>query len=323
VMALYRDYRGPEYDRLRSELEPDWAVQAYADRGNAYHGTRIRHLAELMAAWGVAPAAVLDYGGEEDAWLARGAFPGAQALGYDISCGSAPPAPGSADLVLCAHVLEHVSFPVAFLRELIPFLAPGGRLYLEVPCEHLDLAATLLEGHPFNRMHEHVAQFSATALARLARACGLAPLRLRAFRNPYYKAFALLAGPGAADGPALEMDPDMAEPLLAPGLRKVHDQALLWARAGTRIAVHPAGAYAMELLAHTALGRAEVVALSDGDPSVQGRRLMGRPVVAPADLPSLRPDLVLIASPRFEQEIATDLAWLEGEGIRVAKASRL
>ena len=36
----------------------------------------------------------------------------------------------------------------------------------------------------------------------------------------------------------------------------------------------------------------------------------------------LQPDLVLIASPRFEADIARDLGWLEAAGIRLVLGSR-
>jgi len=336
VARLYRDYRGPAYHARREHWEPGWLASAGAldDRGNPYHRTRVQSLAALMARWQAAPAAVLDYGGEEDAWLARGAFPAARVQGYDISgAGRAPEPPF--DLVLCAHVLEHVSFPLPFLRDLVRWIRPGGDLYLEVPFEAVDLGATMVPGHPLNRMHEHVSWFSPRALQRLLAASGLAPRRVLSFRNPFYRATAVLAGTavagvaGAEETVAevsaecsVEQEDGMDAPLLGSSLLGIHQAAQGWIREQARIVVYPAGAHSMELLAYTALGQARVLALSDRDPALRDARPMGLPVVPPERIPELRPDLVLIASPRFEADIARDLAWLEAAGIRRVLGSR-
>lgn len=114
----------------------------------------------------------------------------------------------------------------------------------------------------------------------------------------------------------------MDAPLLGSGLLGVHQAALDWIRDQVRIVLYPAGAHSLELLAYTALGRARVLALGDRDPALRDTRPMGLPVVPPERIPELRPDLVLIASPRFEADIARELGWLEAAGIRLVRGSR-
>jgi len=257
VAALYLDYRGAEYNALRERHEPGWGAVAgdHADRANGSHGARILGLAGLMADWGVSPSKVLDYGGETDVWLARGAFPQAQVRGYDISDGSPEPEAHGFDLVLCAHVLEHVSFPVPFVQGLSGLLGPGGLLYLEIPFEDPGLEANLIPGHPLNRMHEHVSFFSARSLERLVAFCGLVPVRIRNFRTPFLKATALLAALPVAAAPSpgpvpVEEPEEMETPIMRPDLAGIHRQALEWAREGTRLVIHPAGSFTMDLLAY-------------------------------------------------------------------------
>lgn len=331
VSRLYRDYRGEAYSTLREQYEPGWKVmpEFSPDRSNSYHSEKVRSMVNLAADWQIAPSRVLDYGGEADAWLARGAFPGALVEDFDISSASSRPERRGFDLVLCAHVLEHVSYPVPFIREVAGFLEPGGLLYLEVPFEVSDLEATQVDGHPLNRMSEHVSIFSPRSLERLMAVCGLTPVRIRNFRNPFYKATALLAkrsqdgGPMPRSGPVLEQPEAMDPPVLRRDLLGIHRQAQIWARDGIRMVIHPAGSFTMELLTYTALGESRVLALSDNDAGLRSEKRLGLPVIAPSAIPELAPDIVLIASPHYENEIAETLGWVEQHGIKLVRCSGL
>ena len=56
--------------------------------------------------------------------------------GLDLRCGGPARAADDgvrADLSILSHVLEHVKQPLALLQSLQPIVAPGGRLYVEVP----------------------------------------------------------------------------------------------------------------------------------------------------------------------------------------------
>jgi len=53
---------------------------------------------------------------------------------------------GSIDLVIMSHILEHVSDPKAFLNYVTAKLAPGGALFIEVPCTDY-LHKSLIEPH--------------------------------------------------------------------------------------------------------------------------------------------------------------------------------
>jgi len=87
VSSLYKGYRSKEYNELRTELEPDWisTCRSFADRSNSSHIARVNQLVSILKEWEIFPSMVLDYGGEEDAWLTRGAFPDAKVQNFDIS----------------------------------------------------------------------------------------------------------------------------------------------------------------------------------------------------------------------------------------------
>ena len=323
---LYQDYRGTEYRALRNRLEPGAAspLDAHEDRRSPGNLARIRYASGLMVKWELRPARVLDYGGEADGWLARALFPEAEVHTWDLSSEMPLPPKGAFDLVLCAHVLEHVSFPLSCLEEIRSFLAPGGRLYLEVPYDPAGpLVATLLEGHPLNRMHEHLSFFSVQALLRLVTAAGLRPTRCAAVRaSPHVRSLMVLAEEGGRTSVFPEPDPaeDVCTPILSAAFQRLDAQARHWKAQGLRVGLYPAGHYGMELLASTCMGDV-VSALGDGDVSLHGQVRMGRRIYGASELQELGLDILLVASPLHEEAIARALAFLERP--RVVRASEL
>lgn len=119
----------------------------------------------------------------------------ARAHGFDAVTSqqfhAAPPAKGSFDGLLVAHVIEHMDEPdaVGLLEEYLPYLGPGGRVFMICPQER---------GYASDPTH---VRFTTGAdLARLARKVGLEPHRPRSFPFPrfmgrpfIYNEFTLLA----------------------------------------------------------------------------------------------------------------------------------
>ncbi len=329
TLFLYAGYRDERYNALRIELEPTWAYsyKNHTDRSNLYHRARVEQLALMFPNGSTAPSRVLDFGGEEDAWLARGAFPDSEVRTYDISFEAAPLIKGYFDLVICSHVLEHVSHPITMMADLAKYLSPGGFIYLDVPVEASDLESTFLPGHPLNRMHEHISHFSAQSICRLIQFSGMTPIRIKDIRNPFTKSIAALCTKHSYNvvnqKPVVEQYHETDTPPLLPNMARIHKRSLGWVRDKTRIVIYPAGAFTMELLAYTALKDARVTALSDKNQELHSMVLMGKAVIPPASIPELGTDLVLIASPLHEDQIASDLKWLEERGIKLVKCSEI
>jgi hypothetical protein len=85
------------------------------------------------------------------------------------------------DLVILAHLLEHIPFPVEFLTRQVDVLADDGLIYLEVPLEY---PRTLLKKRA-DRLGGHVNKFTASSLAALVRAVGLIPVHVERKLSPY------------------------------------------------------------------------------------------------------------------------------------------
>ncbi|MCP5044971.1 MAG: glycosyltransferase [bacterium] len=92
-----------------------------------------------------------------------------------------------------------------------------------------------------------------------------------------------------------------------------------WNRTAKRVLVYGAGEHTVALFKLTALGDAHLIGIADKSPALRGERQWGFEVVAPHEIPALRPDVVLISSSANQDEIARELAPLEPLGIEVTK----
>lgn len=137
---LYSGYRDSVYDAERSRFEPGYS-SGHLNAPREYIGEVEAWVLEHLN-----PASVLDIGGNDG-----GNTPfGDRAVVWEI--GQSRPA-GRFDLIILAHVLEHVPWPRALMAEARSFLADGGLVYVEVP----------IEG-PLDIWHEHIQQFSRESL---------------------------------------------------------------------------------------------------------------------------------------------------------------
>lgn len=152
MRRLYSGYRGTEYLRLRSRWEPWYTEEINAAIGTdpAEIASRTRAVGEYLRRWvpaEVLAGRVLDYGGDCGQFIPSGI--GTTRYLYDIS--GKPAVEGvvplsepsmlkelALDLVLVAHVLEHVVTPEGFLARVQEELGPRNErhwLYVEVPFE--------------------------------------------------------------------------------------------------------------------------------------------------------------------------------------------
>jgi hypothetical protein len=194
LCGLYRDYRGPEYNRDRVSVEPAYA--AVVDRvGNDPEEVSKRNAA--ADAFLRKNAAVfkrglmLDYGGSDGRFVppcAKDFFDGAEIL--DVSDAAlhetvdarfvrkvAKASPGGYSFVSCMHVLEHVGNPRDFALGALRYVAPGGHLYIETPAELQDKLAAGYGRKQIDRtteFSEHINKYSRDSIAKLVASTGCA-----------------------------------------------------------------------------------------------------------------------------------------------------
>lgn len=182
---LYEDYRSHSYNRERIFYEPEYALIA-PHVGGCTQEIQTRKVG--LAQWlkgklnPEANFSMLDYGGADGMFLPD--LPG-QKYVFDIS--DVAPAPGitrirteselnSYSYIQLAHVLEHVSFPLALTRKAASFLNKSGHLYIEVPQELSDDIMVRLANRDTRirlPIHEHINQYCPQSVTELLRSVGL------------------------------------------------------------------------------------------------------------------------------------------------------
>jgi hypothetical protein len=221
--------------------------------------------------------------------------------------------PLDADVIICRHTLEHIGDVAAFVRLLRA--ACGARrpvVAVEVP----DFRRILAELAFWDVYYEHAVYFTAGSLGRLFRWAGFDVLAIdRVFGDQY---LVLEAVPARVTGSGLPpIADDLAE--TAAGVARFRESCAAaitgwrkrfqaWRQDDRNVVVWGSGSKAVGFL--TSIGDvAQVRAVVDINPARQGRFMPGcaAPIIAPAQLTALAPDVVIIMNPIYRREIACEL----------------
>jgi len=182
---------------------------------------------------------------------------------------------GQFDLVTLVHVLEHLVEPVGFLRSLAEVIAPGGHLLVEVP-HHPDNPFELL-------IADHRSHFTTATLPLALAAAGYeVDIVTDGWIN---RELSVVAHPVAATPARPAVDPDRAMAIV--------DGAIDWLqRSLDALVALPAGGRPVGVFGTAIAGTwlaagagAAVAFFVDEDPHRIGRSHLGRPILAPADVP--------------------------------------
>jgi SAM-dependent methyltransferase len=186
--ALYRDYYGEDYARLRETYEPGYYQKNETFKVPVNYTGQIE---SLLRPYFPSPPRILDWGGGRGLntpfrrWNAghhlldiseRAPVEGAVYVQRDQLI------PGAYDLVVCANVLEHIPYPEDLLAELKTCLRPDTLIYLELPYETIlrtsndDRSAYLRKKH----WHEHINFFTPASLRALLSRAGIEIVEIQA-----------------------------------------------------------------------------------------------------------------------------------------------
>lgn len=181
------------------------------------------------------------------------------------------------ELITLIHSLEHFTTPLRMLQALSRCLVPGGRLFVQVnDVERMTFDLVVAD---------HLCHFSAASLGDLAARAGL---RVEALQTDWVnKELSLIAAPGDAPAPA--------RPGYAASALERAQRATAWlqrmlgeARAAARPGGRGFGIFGTSVAATWLAGGlgSAVEFFVDEDPARQGRTHLGRPILAPTQMPA-------------------------------------
>lgn len=184
LKTLYQDYRGKSYTALREFYEPGYLKRNLdLDAGVEY----VEQIENFLKPHLSSPIKMLDWGGDTGKNSPFKANAEVFDI-YDISSkevvkGATVVSKSTAfskkyNLVICANVLEHVSYPIDLLNDIKKVMTPEAVLYVEVPLEDVVRSfgsdAYLKKKH----WHEHINFFSEDSLRYLITSVGFQVLAL-------------------------------------------------------------------------------------------------------------------------------------------------
>lgn len=157
---LYKDYRGPLYNQRRVICEPNYVnfvkQDYFEDQG--YYDARSIGIDQLLHRNILIETiqSVLDYGGDTGShipvYLNHAKKYVLEISGIDLVPGvekySRQTGPEHPDLIMCCHVIEHVSDLDTFITDIKSFMTKNSWLYLEMPCYDSPIVT--------ERFHEHI-----------------------------------------------------------------------------------------------------------------------------------------------------------------------
>lgn len=219
-------------------------------------------------------------------------------------------APLDVELVVCQHVLEHVSEPAGLIAGVRRTLGPGAAVYFEVP----DATYMVSELAVWDLIYEHHSYFAAPTLAGLFEDSGFALVEVgRSFGDQYlYLEARPAAGPVPPTSPRAELDK------LAELVERFDDhlRSLLgrWrARVEELVASGPTAIWGAGSKGATFLNlipaAAEIAAVVDINPNKAGLFVpgTGHQIVSPSYLRDHSIDHVLVMNPLYLDEIGQQL----------------
>jgi FlaA1/EpsC-like NDP-sugar epimerase len=104
-------------------------------------------------------------------------------------------------------------------------------------------------------------------------------------------------------------------------IEKISSRSETWIKSKARIVVAPASNFNAQLVAATTLKNANIVGFCDKSTTLQGKEIGGISVYPYEKIGELRPSVIFVSSPLWEEDIFQTLQFYRDKGIDVVRSS--
>ena len=228
---------------------------------------------------------------------------------YDASCASL-----KADIVVCRHVIEHITQPGLLVEAVRSAVTPASHVFFETPCVDWILENKVI----WDFFYEHCSLFTSASLTTLFERSGFAVQSIEhVFGGQYLWLHArpretsaeTIFNPGATPENAQRFHVVEAQ------RKQVWTEFISEQSSQGPLVLWGAGAKAVTFANLVDPERKWIRAIVDVNPSKQEKFLpgSGHPIIAPESLPAIKPTTVLVLNPNYNQEIVARLAAVQIE----------
>jgi SAM-dependent methyltransferase len=237
-------------------------------------------------------------------------------------------------LCVMRHVLEHLESPIESLKSVHKLLRnKDGYLYIEVP--NLSRAQAAI----YDYFHEqHLSYFTSQTIKCICESAGFIcrlidewddnaeasgfnypVLRVIAQKSTNITQRTVFSSNYNSSKYAIENYFRLKESFLERYIRPLENKIVSWLKAGKRIALFGGGPHTAVLLQELSIPESTFNIIFDNDCLKWGKEIRGIRIVSPQEALNYKPDIVVISSREFENEIAEDLVPWADMGIRAER----
>lgn len=196
---FYTGYRNDEYQKQRESFDSYYTKSFHKDLTESTDEIYIRKkiIEDLIKEYIPTETInnVLDYGGDTGQCIPD-IFSNVQRYVYDVSGAQTKEGIISItdinklknlhwDLIMCNHVLEHISYPMELINNLVSLMPIGGYLYIEVPFE--DYMEAIIQTGGVVPIHEHINFFRIETFEKIFADCHFTQLAINYIDIPQVK----------------------------------------------------------------------------------------------------------------------------------------
>ena len=232
------------------------------------------------------------------------------------------------------HVLEHLESPIESLKSVHKLLRnKDGYLYIEVP--NLSRAQAAI----YDYFHEqHLSYFTPQTIKCICESAGFIcrlidewddnaeasgfnypVLRVIAQKSTNITQRTAFSSNYNSSKYAIENYFRLKESFLERHVRPLENKIVRWLKAGKRIALFGGGPHTAVLLQELSIPESTFNIIFDNDCLKWGKEIRRIRIVSPQEVLNYKPDIVVISSREFENEIAEELVPWADMGIRVER----